>query len=126
MKSVFTFGVPLLLSAAMATAGASAQVAPADGAKIFKQRCSICHKVELGKTSGLGPNLRGVAGRKSGSATGFKYSAALGASGMIWTKPNLDKFIAAPTKAVPGTRMVIALTDAKQRAAVIEYLATQK
>jgi cytochrome c len=124
MKTVF--GVSMLVSALLAATGASAQAVAIDGEKIFKQRCSLCHKVELGKTSGLGPNLRGVVGRKAASATGFKYSAALGASAMMWTKPNLDTFIAAPTKAVPGTRMVIALKDAKQRAAVIDYLSKQK
>ncbi len=125
MKSVFAFGVPVLLSAAIATSAFAKPVAPLDGAKIFKQRCSICHKVEAGKTGGLGPNLRGVVGRKAATAS-FKYSPALGASSMMWTKPNLDKFIAAPTKAVPGTRMVIALPDAKQRAAVIDYLSKLK
>jgi cytochrome c len=123
MKMVFS--VSLTVSALLAATGASAQAVAIDGEKIFKQRCSLCHKVELGKTSGLGPNLRGVVGRKAAS-TGFKYSAALGASAMMWTKPNLDKFIAAPTKTVPGTRMVISLTDAKQRAAVIDYLSKQK
>ena len=100
-----------------------AQAAPSgpDGATIFKQRCQSCHQV--GRTSTLGPSLTGVVGRKAAS-TDFKYSPALQKSGQTWTKASLDKFLAGPTKMVPGTRMVVSLPDPAQRAAVIDYLGT--
>jgi len=103
---------------------AAAQTAP-DGATIFRQRCQSCHVVGTARPTTLGPSLAGVVGRKAAS-TDFKYSAALQASGLTWTKANLDKFLSGPTRMVPGTRMVISLPDPAQRAALINYLATAR
>lgn len=107
---------------------AVAQEAPPTGEEVFKKRCSLCHRVKLAPAkapAALGPNLAGVVGRMSGSGT-FNYSPALTAAKIQWTKANLDKYLIAPSKMVAGTRMIIALPDAKQRRAVIEYLATVK
>jgi cytochrome c len=102
----------------------AAKAAPAvDGAALFKQRCAICHASKTGAPSSLGPNLAGVAGRKAGS-TKFAYSSALKASNIDWTKPNLDKYLAGPSKMVPGTRMVINVSDPAQRAAIVAHLST--
>ncbi len=105
--------------------GLAAAPAKPDGAALFKQRCQLCHQAVAGKPSPLGPNLAGVADRKAGS-TIFAYSSALKASGVVWTRPNLDRFLAAPAKMVPGTRMAIAVSDATQRAAIIEFLGKAK
>lgn len=105
--------------------GLAAAPAKPDGAVLFKQRCQLCHQTVTGKPSPLGPNLAGVSGRKAGSTT-FAYSSALKASGLVWTSPNLDRFLAAPAKMVPGTRMVIAVSDAAQRAAIVEFLGKAK
>lgn len=107
-------------------APAVAQEAPLTGPEVFKQRCAICHRVKAAPAKApppLGPNLVGIFGRTSGSGT-FPYSPALKAAKITWTKPNLDKYLLAPTKMVPGTKMIIALPDAKQRRAVVDYLAT--
>lgn len=96
-----------------------------DGALAFKQRCQACHSATAAKTTPLGPNLAGVVGRKA-AATTFAYSPALKASKLTWTKASLDKYLAAPTKMVPGTRMVMAVPDAAQRAALIDFLAKAK
>jgi cytochrome c len=93
----------------------------ANGETLFRQRCQICHSVAATGAAGVGPNLKGVAGRKA-AATTFTYSPALKKSNLIWTQPNLDKYLAGPAALVPGTRMVIKLTDPAQRAAVIQYL----
>ncbi len=103
---------------------ASAQSAP-DGATIFKQRCSSCHAVAAGKPATLGPNLAGVGGRKAGS-TAYKYSAAMKKSNIVWTRPNLDKYLTGPAKMVPGTKMMVSISDAKQRAALVDYLSKVK
>ena len=103
---------------------ASAQAAP-NGATIFQQRCSSCHAVVAGKPATLGPNLAGVVGRKAG-ATPYNYSAAMKKSNIIWTKPPLDKYLTGPAKMVPGTKMMVSLSDAKQRAALVEYLSKAK
>lgn len=93
-----------------------------DGGQAFKQRCQACHSATAAKTTPLAPNLAGVVGRKA-AATGFAYSPALKASKLTWTKANLDKYLTAPMKLVPGTRMVISIPDPAVRAAVIDFLA---
>jgi len=95
----------------------------AAGAVVFKQRCSTCHTLTPGQRHGVGPNLAGLAGRPAASGD-FNYSSALRSSGLTWDAATLDRFLAAPSKVVPGTRMLIPLTDAKQRADVVAYLGT--
>lgn len=93
-----------------------------DGRALFKQRCASCHATEPGRSSPMGPNLAGVVGRGA-AATEYRYSTALKASGLKWTRENLSNYIAAPQKLVPGTSMVVGLPDYAQRAAVVDYLA---
>jgi cytochrome c len=120
----------LALGAPVAIAAALLVVSPApaqstNGQTLFNQRCKTCHTVSAGGASMVGPNLRGVVGRKAGAAK-FAYSAAIKNSKLVWTKPVLEKYLAAPTKAVPGTKMVISVSDAAQRKAIIDFLATQR
>jgi len=91
------------------------------GADAFADRCSLCHLPEGG---GEGPSLKGVVGRKAGSLPGFAYTPALAASGLTWTKAELDRFLTDPGKLVPGTAMGVRVEDAKIRAAIIDYLST--
>lgn len=124
------FLLPLAMSLAALTAGlaqqpAGAQASAPNGEALFRQRCSSCHSVTPGRPSTLGPSLIGVAGRKAAS-TPFKYSPALKASGLTWTRANLDRYLTSPVRMVPGTRMVIAVSDGAQRAALINYLETKK
>lgn len=112
--------------AAAITAAVLPTAAFADGAATFAGKCQVCHSVAVKAPALLAPNLRGVVGRKAAS-TGFaNYSPALKNSGLTWTKENLDKFLTAPGKLVPGTRMVVMVPDARQRAELIAWLATQK
>lgn len=117
------FAATVATAAAFAVTPASAQ--NVDGQTLFKQRCAACHSIAAGKPSTVGPNLHGVVGRKAATAK-FSYSTAMKNSKMVWTKPVLDKYLAAPTKVVPGTKMVISITNTAQRAAIIEYLSTQR
>lgn len=119
------FGIGLLgwLGAAAAVSPASAQDAVAHGARIFNERCSLCHAADGG--GGQGPSLAGVVGRKAGS-TAFGYSPALRKVGWTWDDARLDRYLAGPQAAVPGTRMPVALADAGERQDVIAYLATLK
>jgi cytochrome c len=115
-----------LLPVAVLTLGATP--APAadkpDGAVLYVQRCASCHGAPNGQST-LAPNLTGVVGRKAAS-TSFNYSAALKASGLTWNRANLDRFLTAPARMVPGTKMVIGVTDPAQRAAVLDYLASRR
>lgn len=100
----------------------SAQATPPDGALLFRQRCAACHGMAPAQRSVLAPSLAGVVGRKAGSAP-FNYSPALKASNIVWTRANLDRFLTAPARMVPGTRMVISVTNPQQRAAILDYMA---
>lgn len=96
-----------------------------NGAKLFAQ-CKICHAVEPGK-NGLGPSLHGVVGRKAAALAGFNYSPAMKASGLTWSDAELNDYLRAPMKAVPGTKMAFAgIANDKNRADVIAYLDTLK
>jgi len=73
---------------------------------------------------GQGPSLTGVVGRKAASLPDYPYSAGLKASGLTWTAANLDLFVQAPAKLVPGTAMRAVVSDPNDRRDLIDYLAT--
>lgn len=85
--------------------------------------CKACHAVEAGK-NGVGPSLAGVFGRKAGIVAGFAYSPAMKNSGLTWDEATLDKYLAAPTRVVPGGKMPLGAPAPAARKAVIEYLKT--
>ena len=83
-------------------------------------RCVACHALAHDRT---GPRHCGLFGRSAASVEGFAYSEAMKASGIVWTDKTLDRFLANPLQAVPGTTMGYAgVADAKERADLIAYL----
>lgn len=88
--------------------------------------CAGCHSVSADGQSGMGPNLRGIVGRKAGTVKGFAgYSAAMKRSNITWSPAELDSFLAAPAKRVPNNSMPYPSTsDPTRRAAIIRYLQT--
>ena len=107
----------LLLVAALAAGD------PAAGEAVYS-RCLGCHAIEYNRT---GPRHCGVMGRRAGSVPGFEYSPAMKKSGIVWDERSLERFLAAPTKVVPGTLMTYAgVPDAKDRADLIAYLRETK
>jgi cytochrome c len=111
----------LMAAAALIPALAPAAAAGPDGAAFFRQRCASCHAVAAGTKSTLGPNLSGIVGRKAARMQ-FNYSQALKNSNLTWSRANLDRFLSGPARMVPGTRMVITVSDPAQRAAILDYL----
>jgi cytochrome c len=66
---------------------------------------------------------KGLFGRAAGSVPDFDYSAAMRASGIVWSEVTLDQFLQGPRKMVPGTKMTfIGVPAAKDRADLIAYL----
>ena len=118
----------LLVAAASAMFVASAaHAADANNGKTVFARCAICHNVEKDGGNGVGPNLFGIVGRKSGIAEGFNYSAAMKNAHITWTEDNLAKYIAGPAKMVPGNKMAFGgIAQKSQIADVVEYLETLK
>lgn len=118
---VLVIGASALANAAHAADSPPAGHAAA-GANVFHQ-CMACHAVGPDAQNGVGPTLNGVVGRPAASAPGFRYSAALKASGLTWTPANLARFIHAPADVVPGTHMAYpGLASAQDQADVIAYL----
>ena len=99
---------------------------PANGAKLFKQKCGICHSAEAGQNK-VGPSLAGVLGRKAGTAANYSYSEAMRSSGLTWDAPTLDSYLTGPRAKVPGTKMTfVGLPKESDRADVISFLSTLK
>ena len=73
----------------------------------------------------VGPNLWGIAGARAATRPGYTYSAALKASGIVWTPGQIDAFIARPSAKAPGTKMTFAgMPNPVARRDLIAYLAT--
>lgn len=109
------------------TGAASAAGNPAEGDKVFKRVCSVCHIATKDGPKRLGPSLSGVIGRKSGSVDGFRYSEANKNANIVWSEETLDPYLADPKKIVPGTTMAFAgVKKPEERADLIAYLATLK
>ncbi|HEU4602039.1 MAG TPA: PQQ-dependent sugar dehydrogenase, partial [Steroidobacteraceae bacterium] len=91
------------------------------GRSTFRSQCTVCHSAEPNDGGGAqGPDLNGVFGRKAGS-TSFAYTKALKDSNLTWDAATLDRFLAAPTKVVPGTNMVVAIPAKQDRDNLIAY-----
>lgn len=92
---------------------------PSAGETIY-ERCLACHALAYDRT---GPRHCGLVGRRAGSVQGFAYSDAMQRSTIVWNEKTLDRFLANPLKAVPGTAMGYAgVTDGQERADLIAYL----
>jgi len=128
-KQIAKLAAPVLVLAAIAGGAAHAQGAPDPAArgKLLFLQCAACHAVVPGAPAKVGPNLSGVVGRKSGTAEGFKYSAAMAKAGLTWDEATLDKWLTAPAKLVPGTTMLFpGVASEADRKAVIAYLKKAK
>jgi len=91
------------------------------GEKVFK-KCKACHVVDSDKNR-LGPTLKGIVGRASGSIEGFKYSKAMSGAGLTWDEATLDQYLADPKGFIPKNKMAfVGLKKDEDRANVIAYL----
>lgn len=111
-----------LLALAAQVSLAVAAPAPGDPARgeVIYGRCLACHALAYDHT---GPKHCGLFGRRAGSVPGFAYSPAMVRSKITWNARTLDRFLANPTRMVPGTAMTYAgIPDAQERADLIAWL----
>ena len=119
----FAYGLAAVALLA-ACAPASAEGDATKGKAAFA-KCAICHNFE---SNGVGPELKGIVGRKAASVADYAYSPGmkkLGDSGFVWTEENIDKWIADPKAMIPDSPMALAfpgIPDADERADIIAYL----
>lgn len=112
-------GLALGLAAGSAAAGALRAGDPKAGEAVYT-RCLACHALAYNRT---GPKHCGLLGRRAGSVPDFNYSKAMQRTQWVWNSKTLDRFLANPLKAVPGTSMGYdGVKDAQERRDLIAYL----
>jgi len=118
-RAVAGITLALLAGAAPAVSKDAARGDAKAGEGIYA-RCLACHALAYDRT---GPRHCGLLGRRAGSVKDFSYSEAMKRSRIVWSEKTLDRFLANPLRAVPGTAMGYAgVTDRKERADLIAYL----
>ncbi len=87
--------------------------------------CGSCHTFDQGGANRVGPNLWAVVGRRVAGHGGFAYSPALAGHGGAWTYEELDRYLASPSKAIPGNKMAFSgIRNPRDRANLLAYLGT--
>ncbi len=89
------------------------------GMQLFEKRCGGCHALDQDQT---GPRLRNVYGRKAGSVSTFRYSAALKSAKLTWDDALLDQWLSNPDSLVADNEMDFHVPKADERAAIIRFL----
>ena len=85
-----------------APAFSSAPAADAEHGKVLFQACAACHSDRPGA---LGPDLKGVFGRRSAARDDFRYSNPMLRANLVWDEAKLKAYIADPQAKVKGNRM---------------------
>lgn len=120
-QKLLTVAALLLLAGSPACADGDVE----QGAKIFK-RCMACHSIE-DTANKTGPYLKGISGRKVGSAEGYaRYSVnlqSMNAEGKLWDDALLDAYLTNPKAVAPaGTMAFSGLRKPEDRLNLIAYL----
>jgi cytochrome c len=133
VKSAVTaalLGAALACACARATEPAAASPETLSAGERAFQKCYACHSVDPAEKGADGPTLRGIVGRKVASVPGYGYSEAMktyGSDGKTWTRERVDAYIANPQAVVPHNAMsFFGIADAKERAALVAWLAEQR
>ena len=131
IRPVAVITIGLLIPAAYPASPALAEESPQYAAKPAGSdgpagQCVVCHSIEKGAPWRVAPTLWGIVGASKAGVKGYGYSQALATAGGTWTVQDLDKYLANPGQFLPGTNKVVSVTDARERARIIEFLGTLK
>jgi cytochrome c len=97
-----------LLQTLLMQPAAAQTAADADKGKQVFNMCSPCHSIGPGAQNKVGPELNGLDGRHSGTATNFDYSDANKNSGIVWNEATFKQYIKSPSAMIPDTKMPFA------------------
>ena len=118
-------GVAAAAAAVPVDLGTLLASADAERGKRTAQTCASCHTFDQGGANRVGPNLWGIVGRDIGGAGGFAFSPAVAGHPGAWTYEELDRWLASPTRAIPGNKMAFnGVRNPKDRANLLAYLGT--
>jgi|GEM_PF-45226 len=80
---------------------------------LYGQNCASCHVAGSFTTGEIGPDLNGVAARRSGTLPGYAYSATMRnpKTAVLWDRDALVSFISNPQAYYPGTKMAVSPID---------------
>jgi cytochrome c len=99
-----------------------AMAADAEHGKTLFAPCAACH---TDRPDALGPDLKGVYGRKSAAIEDFRYSNPMKRANLVWDDDNLHAYIHDPQARVKGNRMPYAgMSEAGDVDDVVAYLKT--
>jgi cytochrome c2 len=105
-------------------AGGAALAADADHGKQLFVACAACHTE---KPDAIGPNLKGVYGRKSAALEDFRYSNPMKRANLVWNAANLHDYLMDPQAKVKGNRMPFGgVANPQEADDLVAYLETYK
>ena len=101
-----------------------AMAADASHGKELFLACAACHTE---KPDAIGPNLKGVFGRKSALLDDFRYSNPMKRANLVWDAANLRAYLIDPQSKVKGNRMPFGgVADPAEADDLVAYLQTYK
>ena len=92
------------------------------GREIFERRCSTCHGGTARANLAIGPSLAGIIGKKAATQDSGIHSRAAIDSGIVWERDSLRRFLAEPSRAIPGTLMAIGVTNPAELESLLNFL----
>jgi len=110
----------LALASLMGTASAD-ESAPS-GREVFERRCRICHGGTARAEFQIGPSLAGIIGKKAATQDSAVHSRSMIDSGIVWDRDSLRRFLADPSRAIPGTLMAADVTNPAELESLLDYL----